>query len=82
MIPLRKLIPPAALLLAICPTTGVAQNDLITASRAGDLSQVRALIAASGDVNAKRGAGVTALIAASEQITWRWCEPCSRHQPM
>jgi len=67
MIPLRSLIP-LALLFAIClsATTGVAQNDLIIASHAGDLSQVRALIAANADVNTRTSDGITALIAASE----------------
>ena len=67
MIPLRKHLA-LALLLAIClsATASVAQDDLITASGAGNLSRVNALIAAKADVNAKRGDGITALMSASQ----------------
>ena len=67
MIPLRKHLA-LALLLAIClsATASVAQDDLITVSGAGDLSTVRALIAANADVNAKRADGITALMSASQ----------------
>jgi len=38
----------------------VAQGDLITASGAGDLSKVQALIATNADADAKRGDGISA----------------------
>ena len=52
-------------LLAVAPTNA-AQDDLISASGAGDLSRVKALLAAKADVNAKAANGVTALIYASQ----------------
>ena len=40
--------------------------SLITASGAGDLSTVKALISGNADVDAKRGDGITALMSASQ----------------
>ena len=56
----------AVLACILASTQGNAQgNDLIKASGDGDLPRVKALLAAGSDVNAKRGDGVTALMAAS-----------------
>ena len=45
--------------LCLSATASVAQDDLITASGAGDLSTVKALIAANADVDPERGDGIT-----------------------
>jgi hypothetical protein len=50
--------------LAAAPSSA-AHGDLIDASEAGDLSRVKALLAAKADVNAKAPDGATALLTAS-----------------
>jgi len=71
MASLQKLVRALALLIAIgllaAAPADAAQDNLFDASAAGDLSQVKALLAAAADVNAKRANGATALMIASEK---------------
>ena len=70
MASLRKFVHAVALLVAVglsaAAPTNAAQDNLIEASGAGDLSQVKALLAAKADVNAKTPDGRTALMLASQ----------------
>ena len=66
MIPLRKHFALAPILAICISATASVAHDLITASGAGDLFTVKALIAANADVDAKRGDGITALMSASQ----------------
>jgi uncharacterized protein len=71
MIRLRKHIQVLGILLAlVCTSTSTwamaEVSDLFKAAYDGDLYQVKALIAAQVDVNAKIGDGATALMAASQ----------------
>jgi uncharacterized protein len=71
MIRLQKHIQILVILLAlVCVSTNTWANteegDLYKAAYDGDLSRVKALIAANADVNAKTGDGITALIYASQ----------------
>ena len=56
----------AAVLVLVCAHANAQGNDLFSAAEKGDLSQVRTLIAAGANVNAKDGDGVTALMYASK----------------
>ena len=47
------------------PPTVLADSELLTAARRGDLFRVKALLAAKADVNEARQDGATALMAAS-----------------
>ena len=70
MAPLRKhFLALVLLLIGFCQLApaGVAQDDLIIASDSGNIAQAKSLIAAKADVDAKRGNGVTALMAASSK---------------
>ena len=72
MIRLRKHIQVLGILLAlVCASTStwaIAEvSDLFKAAYDGDLYQVKALITAKADVNAKTAEGYTALIVASEK---------------
>ena len=51
---------------SVATPTNAAQENLIGASAAGDLSKVRTLLAANTDVNAKDAFGYTALMWASK----------------
>ena len=70
MASLRKLVYASAVLIAVglpaAASTNATQDSLIAASDAGDLSRVKALLAADADVNAKEGHGATALYLASQ----------------
>ena len=69
MASLRKFVHALALLVAVglsAGATNAAQDNLIDASGAGDLSQVKALLAAKADVDAKTADGRTALMLASQ----------------
>jgi ankyrin repeat protein len=67
---LRKFVHALALLVAVglsaAAPTNAAQDNLIDASGAGDLSQVKALLGAKADVDAKTADGRTALMLASQ----------------
>jgi uncharacterized protein len=68
MASLRKFVHALALLVAVglSAATNAAQDNLIDSSGAGDLSQVKALLAAKADVDAKTADGRTALMLASQ----------------
>jgi ankyrin repeat protein len=70
MASLRNFVHALAVLVAVglsaAAPTNAAQDNLIDASSAGDLSQVKALLAAKADVNAKTAEGRTALMLASQ----------------
>jgi uncharacterized protein len=68
MASVRKHVLTLALLIVVCllpVELANAQNNLIYASRIGDLAQVQALLAVKADVNAKAADGTTALMAAA-----------------
>jgi len=68
---LRNLIPTFGFLILISPLAAIptkaAQDDLINAAAAGDLSRIKALLASKANVNASIANGATALIMASQE---------------
>lgn len=63
---LRTLVLLTAIYSSVAAPTSAAQYNLIDASAAGDLDQVRTLLAERADVNAKNTDGLTALMIASQ----------------